>query len=297
MMPTRSAEASASPSAVHRVRPSALRARVEPVSGTGVAAGSGAATGRVEVGPGPGRAQRDRGQTVPVSVPVGLQEQRGRGAPRVEGRARPWADRRRSRPAGAPSDAREHHGLVPVAGGAPASRRSSAARVGPRWAASARPRPSSSATTAASTPEASGSSPSNRHPQLAPAGRPRRPRPASPSARDRPGPGPCAGPSRTTTAATVVAERALLGREADVHQLSARAESSRGVHSSRRVRRRTLPDGSRGMASTTTNVAEAACTSQRVGDELLQLVLPDRAGRVELDDGDRHLAGPVVGQA
>ena len=49
-----------------------------------------------------------------------------------------------------------------------------------------------------------------------------------------------------------VAQRPLLGGEADVHQSSLPGVDERGVHSSRSVRRSTLPDGSRGMASTTT---------------------------------------------
>ena len=48
-----------------------------------------------------------------------------------------------------------------------------------------------------------------------------------------------------------IAQRDLLGREADVHQ-SGGAAGEAGAHSSRSVRRSTLPDGVRGMASTRT---------------------------------------------
>ncbi len=48
-----------------------------------------------------------------------------------------------------------------------------------------------------------------------------------------------------------LAQRDLFGREADVHQ-SGGAVARAGAHSSRRVRRNTLPDGVLGMASTTT---------------------------------------------
>ena len=48
-----------------------------------------------------------------------------------------------------------------------------------------------------------------------------------------------------------VAQGRLLGGEADVHQ-SAPAGAKLGAHSSRSVRRSTLPDGVRGMASTRT---------------------------------------------
>ena len=44
----------------------------------------------------------------------------------------------------------------------------------------------------------------------------------------------------------------LFGGEAGVHQGSTRVPASRGVHSSRSVRRSTFPEGSLGMASTTT---------------------------------------------
>ena len=44
----------------------------------------------------------------------------------------------------------------------------------------------------------------------------------------------------------------LFGREADVHQPSVWAASNGADHSSRSVRRSTLPDGRRGISSTTT---------------------------------------------
>ncbi len=49
-----------------------------------------------------------------------------------------------------------------------------------------------------------------------------------------------------------VAQGLLLGGEPDVHQPPVPAAASVGAHSSRSTRRSTLPDGSRGMSSTTT---------------------------------------------
>ena len=49
-----------------------------------------------------------------------------------------------------------------------------------------------------------------------------------------------------------VAQRLLLGGEADVHQLRLPRRGAAASSSSRSVRRSTLPDGSRGIASTTT---------------------------------------------
>ena len=68
-----------------------------------------------------------------------------------------------------------------------------------------------------------------------------------------------------------VAERLLLGGEADVHQSSLPARSSEPASSSSRsVRRSTLPDGSRGIVVDDDDVAEVLVGGERVGDELLR---------------------------
>ena len=168
-----------------------------------------------QVGRAPRLAERHLGQRVAVAVRRPAQ-----------GAVRPLAPasigHRRGAPPTATASAARSGARTTVsaaaAGGAPARRRSSAASVGPRKAASARPRPSSSATMATSTPEASGAPPSAAVAQLAPAGRGDGRVELGRRARCRRAAPPSGGPSRSTTWARRVAQRLLLGREADVHQ-------------------------------------------------------------------------------
>ena len=107
---------------------------------------------------------------------------------------------------------------APTGSSAPLRRRSSAASVGPRKAASARPRPSSSAMIATSTAEARGAlaSPAARS---SASRRPRRRRRAWRSARRLRGRPPSSGPVGRPPGPRSRAAP-LLGREADVHSAS-----------------------------------------------------------------------------
>lgn len=116
---------------------------------------------------------------------------------------------------------------------------------------SARPRPSSSATMAASTPEASGAPPSSgTRSSRQPAGPDRGVQLLRPLAVTQLADG--TGTQAVDHLDGGIAERLLLRREAHVHQGSPGVAANTGVHSSRNVRRSTLPEGSLGTASTTT---------------------------------------------
>ena len=186
------------------------------------------------------RGSPDRGQRALVEHegPDGAAWRRGRWPRRRLRRCR------RGRSTGPPSPVRR---VVRARPGGAARRRASVRRR----RASATPRLSSSATIAASTADASGlpapsSARSSRQPAAGDGGVELGDAPSSPS-------------SPTVSAAEVVhdlgdgvAQRVLLGGQADVHQGSSGWVRSVGASSSRRVRRSTLPDGRRGMASTTT---------------------------------------------
>ena len=211
------------------------------------------AAGRVRSRPGPAsaRARRSKRPRPGRAVRCRHEHQRGGGAGGVDRhRRRPPIATARAGPrqVGREGDGLGHHGRE--------RRRPGAAARRPAWGPGTRRRPghgpSSSATMAASTPEASGPPSPSAVAQLAPArghhGRlelgppaPRRRAWRRPRAR--------AGP---TTWATESRSACCSGEKPDVHQSAARAPASAGVHSSRSVRRSTLPDGSRGMSSTTT---------------------------------------------
>ena len=158
---------------------------------------------------------------------------------------------------------------------------------------SAGPRPSSSATTATSTAEASGALPSagtrrSRHPAAATAASSRSDRPVSESS--------ATGP-RTQPVDHLcgrVAEGLLLRREPDVHQ-DIRDEASRtGVHSSRSGPPQHLPRGESRNGLDEHDVAEALVGRERPGDPFLELVRCRGPIRIELHCGDRHLARALV---
>ena len=242
----------------------------------------------------PTGAERDLGQHVPAGrrarAPAPMRRAGRRSPPAPSGTAPSTAT------ASAPRSGDSSDGLGGGRGGAPARRRSSAARVGPRNGASARPRPSSSATMAASTPDASGAPPSS-------ATRSSR----QPDARD--GGVELRGPlgvvelrRRRCGAEPVddlrgrVAQRLLLGREADVHQSASGREQRRrplvAQRAAQHLARRQPRDGVDDH-----DVAQVLVGRERVGDELLELAVGDRPVGVELHGGHRHLAGPLVGEA
>ena len=246
MVPTRSAQAVASPRLCHRVMSSASSNRVCPSSRVTGSPSWRRATGLVRSAP-------------DVSPPRVITPRRPLASPvrRSNAERAPCASTAVASTSSSVSASRERFRpsttvSFAVAGCAPARRRRSAASVGPRNAASASPRPSSSAITATSTAVAQGfPSPSavrnSRQPAAATVASSLPTRSASSSSAT------VAGPSRSTTCAAESRKATCSGERRTSTQFApVDAGARRGAHSSRRFRRSTLPDGVRGTMSTKT---------------------------------------------
>ena len=258
-------------------------------------AGRGGRTGPGEVDRAPAAAGR---ATAAERVAAG-------GRHEDQGRRGPCASTATQSPAGVPVGGgrrARRSGAAPPSrarrpGGAPARRRSSAARVGPRKAASARPRPSSSATMATSTPEAqrapsSVAVRSSRQPAAATAASSLAARSASSSCADG------VGAEPVDDLGGRVAQRPLLGREADVHQSSSPAGRAVGAplvaeRAAQHLARREPGDG-----VDHDDVAQVLVGGQRVGHELLELAVgrPGRSGS-SCTAATGTSPGPLVGDA
>ncbi len=273
MVPTRSAQASERPSAVQRVRPSLVIGRSAPARRWSPAT--------ADRGPWPGGSDRPRrapgpGPPRPAAGPR---------APSARSSAvdDPWTSTAtaggiRPSPAQASEERSAVRATVSTAGpgGAPASRRSSPAMIGPKKETSARPRPSSSATMAASTPDASRCAASGGGPELPPSrrghgrvqlGRPLGVAEVGRRRADRAGPTSRAAESRRACCSA---------REPDVHQPS---PGSRGQRRRPLVAERPPQHFPRGQAWDIVDhddVAEPLVGGQRVGHQRLQLTLGHR---------------------
>ncbi len=209
--------------------------------------GSRTTDGRVRSRPVGAATQLDLCET--VALAVGNEEQCARRAARVDrhgGRCHTIDS-----PGQRGEPGVERDGLDASPGAAPATRRSSAANVGPRNEASASPRPSSSATTAGSTPVAKLPPPVRLRAQLPPArlgdGGVQFAQPLGiADLADRP------WGKAVDDLGCRSAQRVLLLGQADVHQSWRAGGTSDGAHWSRSVRRSTFPDGRRGISSTIT---------------------------------------------
>ena len=279
MMPTRSAAARARPRAVQRVRSSSLIARSATDGGTGHRVHPAAwpvGSDRRDAPPGPVRSAAPDGRRVRTT---GGAHGRIRAASMATDGCRVTE---RSSASESRSGVKATVSIDPLTG-APAIRRSSPARIGPTNGTSASPRPSSSAMRPTSTPEVSGWPPSS----------------ASRNSR-QPDDGTAASSFAVRSAVADladgmrselidhpgggVAQGLLLGREADVHQAAGPEPAWAAIHSSRRTRRSTLPEGSRGMAPTTTTSCSRLYGGQRFGHQPLELAVapaarPDRTAR------------------
>ena len=181
------------------------------------------------------------------------------------------------------------------AGGAPASRRSSAASVGPRNDTSANPRPSSSAMMAGSTPDARGL-PDPVGPRGARANLMRRPRRrAWPCVRDRRAVRRPWGRSLSTIWAAESRSASCSGesRTSIRHRLRRRGQRPHpfvAEHAPQHLSGRQAWD-----VTDHDDVAELLVGRQRPRHELLQLAVGYRQIGVEQHRGDGHLAGSFVG--
>ena len=234
-----------------------------------------------------------------MALAVGDEEQRARPVPRCYGNRWAWGT--------TPSTTCGSEGESGVEGRrsrwrspgtAPASRRSSTARMGPEERRIGETATQFLGHVAASTPGRQGAPRPRVDPQLAPArgsttaasslaGRSR-----SSSLADR-----CPGPEAVDHEGGRLAERLLHGGEPDVHQPSSPASRSFGVHSSRRRATEHLPRGKPRDGVDNDDVSKMLVRRQRTGDELPKLIFPDRLAGIELHDGNRHFPGSLVDQS